>query len=112
MIDFYSSQPQVNSVVQQLNQRKTGINGKNIIVSAELVPPSPSKEEWEAVFNCNFDEAPIGYRPDTVILSNLPVNWFQLENTSHIHSSSELFIYMSQFGEIQYEFGSVSIIVK
>ena len=87
-----------------MNQRKTGINGKNIIVSARVVPPSPSQEEWEACFNCNFDESPVGYRPDTIFLSNLPINWFQLDHTTRIHSSSELFKYMSQFGEVRYEF--------
>ena len=48
-----------------------------------------------------FDELPVGCRPDTIVLSNLPLNWFQLDNNHSIHSSHCLYHFLSQFGTIR-----------
>ena len=91
-----------------MNGRKTGINGKNIIIFARIEPPTPQQSQWESFFSKQvierFDRAPIGYRPDTVIISNLPVKWFNLENLVDIPSNHELHGFFSQFGTILYVF--------
>lgn len=87
-----------------MDQRKTGINGRNVIISITQVSPFPSKQNWESFFGMDcihhFNQSPVGYRPDTVILSNLPVKWFQLENRTLINANHPLFVDLSQFGDI------------
>lgn len=92
-------------VVKSLDQRKCGMNGKNLIVSARLIITTPVRQQIERYYGKTieqeFDELPVGCRPDTIILSNLPMNWFQLENNHSIHSSHSLYHFLSQFGTIR-----------
>ena len=89
-----------------MDNRKTGINGKNIILSAKIFPPTPNQSQWESFFSKQvidqFDRTDVGYRPDTILLSNLPVKWFNLENLTTIPSDHEFFSFFGQFGTISY----------
>ena len=80
IINFYTSESSVQSIVSFLNGRKTGINGQSISITTEILPPHPQRTEWEKAFSMNdsslFTELSVGHRPDTVMLSNLPEKWF------------------------------------
>ena len=105
-LDFFNHQQNLVQIIEKINNRKTGINGKNIIISARIYPPTPNQSQWESFFSKQvidqFDRTSVGYRPDTILLSNLPVKWFNLENLTSIPSDHEFFPFFNQFGTVSY----------
>lgn len=103
IVDFYSCQKNVEIIVKEMDQRKAGMNGKNLIISASIIPPL-SEVDWISFFgeNCiqQFHHLPVGKRPDTVILSNLPVKWFHLEEGVALDANHEVVAFLSQYGKI------------
>ena len=81
------------------------MNGKNLIVSARFITTTPIHQQIERYYGKSieqqFDELLVGCRPDTIVLSNLPLNWFQLDINHSIHSSHCLYHFLSQFGTIR-----------
>lgn len=103
IVDFYSCQKDIEIIVKEMDQRKTGMNGKNLNISASIIPPL-SEVDWISFFgeNCiqEFDHLPVGNRPDTVIIPNLPVKWFHLEEGVSLDSNHEFVAFLSQYGRI------------
>lgn len=102
-IDFYTTSSAVEAIVRALNGRHTGISGRNIAVTASVCPPAPSPEEWETHFHCfseaEFSALPVGCRPDTVVVSNIPLRWMGMKAVTD-EITPQLKGFFSQFGEV------------
>ncbi|KAK8829671.1 A-kinase anchor protein 17A [Blastocystis sp. ATCC 50177/Nand II] len=93
-VSFFTTLDSAESVVRSLDGRQTGISSRNVLVSASIVPPLPAQDEWEAAFHCHseedFSSLLPGCRPDTVVLSDIPIRWFGLKTPQLEKGSSSL----------------------
>ena len=104
IIDFYTFQSNVHDIAKELDGRHSGMNGVNVVINAEIVKPLPDSTEWELFFGGSvserFNQLEVGFRPDTIILSNLPSKWFQTDRPI-----SELFSpFFSHYGDVAFNF--------
>ena len=93
-VSFFTTLDSAESVVCSLDGRQTGISSRNVLVSASIVPPLPAQDEWEAAFHCHseeeFSSLLPGCRPDTVVLSDIPIRWLGLKTPQLEKGSSSL----------------------
>ena len=93
-VSFFTTLDSAESVVRSLDGRQTGISSRNVLVSASIVPPLPAQDEWETAFHCHseedFSSLLPGCRPDTVVLSDIPIRWFGLKTPQLEKGSSSL----------------------
>lgn len=93
-VSFFTTLDSAESVVRSLDGRQTGISSRNVMVSASIVPPLPAQDEWEAAFHCHseedFSSLLPGCRPDTVVLSDIPIRWLGLKTPQLEKGSSSL----------------------
>ena len=107
-VSFFTTLDSAESVVRSLDGRQTGISSRNVLVSASIVPPLPAQDEWEAAFHCHseedFSSLLPGCRPDTVVLSDIPIRWLGLKTPQLEKGSSSLLnlkAFFSHYGAVE-----------
>lgn len=83
------------------------------MVSAAIVPPLPAQDEWETIFHCRseeeFSSLLPGCRPDTVVLSDIPIRWLGLKAPlleKGSSSLSELNAFFGSNGTVKFSLSS------
>ena len=108
-IDFVIEQENIQETIQKVNGMRSSINNVILTVRAEFLSSRLSQNDWESFFggeiSNRFDTMPIGHRPDTVILKNLPARWIGVtpsEDPISVPESHPLYQFFSQFGAVRY----------
>ena len=98
----------VRKIVLLLHGKSMKLSGFTELLklkAKQLLPPQPTKAEWEEYFQARgvaqFDEGRPGERPDTVRIKGLPVKWF-VSKTSEGRPCPKVLVQAFQ------KFGSVS----
>lgn len=107
-INFSTYTENTMSVIRNIDNKRYGINGRTFLIHVEQTSVTPRQTDWESYFGVHNEEEfcrlPIGKRPDTVIISNLPGRWFEIDVMSSnrmITPSLQLIAFFETFGDIQ-----------
>lgn len=72
----------IKNVIARLDERKIKISGWSEllkVLASEAKPDFPTRHDWDSYFRDakNMNEMKPGERPDTIHISNLPLDWFR-----------------------------------
>lgn len=107
-IDDHSKIRQIVSRLDGRPIKLAGFSESVKIRAAEAKDDFPTRHDWDSFFRDarNMDEMKAGERPDTIHITNLPINWFcprHLENTENVKPSENIFKRIfEKFGEVRY----------
>lgn len=98
----------MRKVILLLNHKNMKLSGFSELLrikAKKLEPPYPTKSEWEDFFadrgSETFDDGQPGERPDTVLVSDLPVRWFS-SSTSEGHPCPRILtLAFQKFGKVR-----------
>lgn len=100
-----------DAVVESFSNVKSGLGNRAVEVIAQVYDPKPRKSDWEQFFYGHLSPSPSeysalepGYRPDTIMLQDLPSLWFEIESADIskcvVTREHVLYKFFAKFGRI------------